>query len=180
MMRLSTWIILGSVGLLTLGHHGVAQEKGITVQEVKYAGLQDLVLKNRGKVVVVDFWAINCPPCIRNFPHMLETQKKYGKDGLVSISVSLDKVDTVAFKDDTAAKRNERVLRLLEKLGSTITNLILDEPQKLVDDKLRIDSIPCVYVFGRQGKWTKFGGDDDSIVSPPEVEKLVVELLREK
>jgi thiol-disulfide isomerase/thioredoxin len=178
-MRPLTLILLGSLGLLTLGDRGAAQEKGVTVQEVKYAGLQDLVLKNRGKVVVVDFWATNCVPCIRNFPHMLETQKKYGKNGLVSISVSLDKVDKMVFKDDTPEKRKERVLKLLEKLGSTIPNVILDEPQKLVEEKLRITAIPCVYVFNRQGKWTKFGGDDDSIVSPPEVEKLVVELLQE-
>jgi len=56
-MRPLTLILLGSLGLLTLGDRGTAQEKGVTVQEVKYAGLQDLVLKNRGKVVVVDFWA---------------------------------------------------------------------------------------------------------------------------
>jgi thiol-disulfide isomerase/thioredoxin len=178
-MRPLTLILLGSLGLLTLGDRGTAQEKGVTVQEVKYAGLQDLVLKNRGKVVVVDFWATNCFPCIRNFPHMLETQKKYGKDGLVSISVSLDKAE----KDETQAQMKGRVVKLLEKLGATtITNVILDEPQKLVVEKLRIRSIPCVYVFNRQGKWTKFGGGggDDDVVKPPEVEKLVVELLQEK
>jgi thiol-disulfide isomerase/thioredoxin len=176
MMRAVIWIMLECFWLLALGDRGSAQEKGIAVQEVKYAGLQELVVKNRGKVVVVDFWRTNCIPCIRNYPHMLEMQKKYGKDGLVSISVSLDKVD----KDETPAQMKGRVLKLLEKLGSTIPNLLLDEPQKLVDDKLRIGPIPCVYVFNRQGKWTKFGGDDDSIVKPPEVEKLVVELLQEK
>jgi len=35
---------------------GMAQEKGVTLKTVKYAGLKDAVLKNRGKVVVVDVW----------------------------------------------------------------------------------------------------------------------------
>ena len=34
-----------------------AQEKAVTLGVVKYAGLKDAVLKNRGKVVLVDFWA---------------------------------------------------------------------------------------------------------------------------
>ncbi len=174
-MRTITSILLASLWLFSQGDRGFTQEKAITVQEVKYVGLQELVLKNRDKVVVVDFWATWCVPCINNYPHMIEMQKKYGKDGLVSISVSLNKVE----KEETPATRKEKVLKLLTKLKSNIPNLILDEPQKLVDEKLRIGSIPCIYVFNRQGKWTKFGGDDDSFVSPPEVEKLVVELLRE-
>ena len=34
-----------------------AQEKKIEMIPVKYAGLKEEVLKHRGKVVVVDFWA---------------------------------------------------------------------------------------------------------------------------
>jgi thiol-disulfide isomerase/thioredoxin len=177
MMRTIFGIVPAILLLLTLPDRGTGQGKGgVEVKEVKYPALQEMVLKNRGKVVVVDFWATWCVPCVRNFPHMLEMQKKYGKDGLVSISVSIDKVD----KDETSAMRTGRVLKTLERLGSTIPNVILDEPQKLVDEKLRISSIPCIYVFNRQGKWTKFGGSEDSIVRPPEVEKLVAELLQEK
>ena len=174
-MRTIASIMLGSL-LLAGGLRGSAQEKGVSLQDIKYPGLQELVVKNRGKVVVVDFWSTSCPPCIRNFPHMVGMQKKYGKDGLVSISVSLDKVD----KDETPAQMKGRVLKLLQKLEANIPNVLLDETQKLVEDKLRITSIPCIYVFNRQGKWTKFGGDDESFVKPPEVEKLVMELLQEK
>jgi thiol-disulfide isomerase/thioredoxin len=180
-MRTAFWIVAAGLLLLTLPNRGPGQGKGgIEVQEIRYPALQELVLKNRGKVVVVDFWATWCVPCKRNFPHMLEMQKKLGKDGLVSISVSIDQVDTKTDKDDTPARRTARVLKTLENLGSTITNVILDEPQKVLEDKLRISSIPCIYVFNRQGKWTKFGGGQDSFVKPPEVEKLVVELLQEK
>jgi thiol-disulfide isomerase/thioredoxin len=44
----------------------------------------------KGKVVVIDFWATWCGPCRMEIPGYAELQRKYGKDGLVIIGVSLD------------------------------------------------------------------------------------------
>ena len=34
----------------------------------------------KGKVVILDFWATYCPPCIEEIPHLMELQAKYGDD----------------------------------------------------------------------------------------------------
>src|SRR5262245_22092491 len=41
----------------------------------------------RGKVVVIDFWAFDCEPCIETTPHIIDLYDKYSKEGLVVIGV---------------------------------------------------------------------------------------------
>lgn len=45
----------------------------------------------RGKVVLVDFWASWCGPCLRSFPWLNRMQAKYADRGLVVLGVNLDK-----------------------------------------------------------------------------------------
>jgi len=44
----------------------------------------------RGKVVLVDFWATWCPPCVAEMPEIQRLYNNYNKDGLVVIGISLD------------------------------------------------------------------------------------------
>ncbi|MCI0683780.1 MAG: hypothetical protein L0Y71_16875 [Gemmataceae bacterium] len=99
---------------------------------------------------------------------------KYAKDGLAVISVALD--DIHSEDDPDALKRVEAFLRAKK---AAITNLLLDEPIALWQERLRFVAPPCQYVFSRHGKWTKFDTDKEPI-DHKAVEKLVVELLAEK
>lgn len=44
----------------------------------------------KGKVMVVDFWATWCPPCVEKIPTLNKIQEKYGEKGLQVVGVSGD------------------------------------------------------------------------------------------
>jgi thiol-disulfide isomerase/thioredoxin len=46
----------------------------------------------KGKVVVVDFWATWCAPCLYEMPGYIAMQKEYADRGLVIVGVSMDQL----------------------------------------------------------------------------------------
>lgn len=68
--------------------------------------LKDLHDKTRdskewqGKVIMVNFWASWCPPCVREIPALIKLQETYAKQGLVILGVAIDnKQNIVDFTD---------------------------------------------------------------------------------
>jgi thiol-disulfide isomerase/thioredoxin len=143
-------------------------EDRITVQPLSYADLGKLVRGLKGKVVVVDFWADFCPPCKREFPHLVELHRKYARDGFVAVSVSLDN------PEDAGVRAS--VERFLTRQQAHFTNVILQARPEEWQKKLNIDGPPCVYVFDRDNRSVqKLVGDDQ--INYQRIEEEVVKLL---
>ena len=51
----------------------------------------------KGKIVILDFWATWCPPCVTEIPHFIELYEQYKDQGFAMVGVSLDRegVDVV-------------------------------------------------------------------------------------
>ncbi len=52
------------------------------------AGPSTTMKELRGKVVLLDFWAVWCGPCIATFPHLIELHEKYADKGLVILGAT--------------------------------------------------------------------------------------------
>jgi len=53
-------------------------------------GLAAIVAKERGKVVVLNFWATWCVPCREEFPDLVRLEKAYRGRGVAVLGVSID------------------------------------------------------------------------------------------
>ena len=49
----------------------------------------------RGRLLVLNFWATWCPPCIEEIPSLNEFQKRLASQGVVVLGVSVDKSEKV-------------------------------------------------------------------------------------
>lgn len=97
----------------------------------------------RGKVVILDFWATYCPPCLEEIPHLRELQAKYGKENLEIIGLH------VGGEED-----RPRVPDFAERLK-------IDYPLATPENELtrfifaERSDIPQTAIFDRNGKMVK-------------------------
>jgi hypothetical protein len=94
--------------------------------------------------------------------------RKYAKDGLVCITVSVDEPDN-----------GPKALAFLNKQGATFPNYLVDEPAEVWQKRLNVGFPPNVLVFDRDGKRVKkFTADEPFTYA--DVEKVVEPLLKRK
>jgi thiol-disulfide isomerase/thioredoxin len=144
-------VMCASVLALTAGACAPAAEpNAVEVKEVKFDELDKALAGAKGKVVVVDFWATWCGPCVKKFPNFVEMHTKYKDKGLVCISVSMDKAGPKGSYD------KEKVLKFLKEQKATFPNFIVLDPdadEEKIAKRFGLDGgIPFMAVFGKDGK----------------------------
>ena len=82
-------LILGLTGCDRGQHPRQVEKKAPTFSISNDSGSVDLS-KYRGKVVVLNFWATWCPPCIEELPTLMELQSKMPQVAVIAISTDED------------------------------------------------------------------------------------------
>ncbi|HLY15898.1 MAG TPA: cytochrome c biogenesis protein CcdA [Bryobacteraceae bacterium] len=95
----------------------------------------------QGKVVVVDFWATYCVPCLKEIPTFNQLHQQLAGQGVVVLGVSMD-VDGGAPLVQSFLKTHPMKYRVL--LGSDQTSALY-----------HLDQLPVTVVFDRAGKTLK-------------------------
>lgn len=118
----------------------------------------------RGYVLVIDFFATWCPPCNESIPHLVDINRKYGKQGLQILGLSMD-------------EDGEQIVK------SFIDERRINYPVALASEQVQIDygivSVPVMFVIDKKGKVSEIyrGYSDETGRS---MEALIKKLLAEK
>ena len=105
------------------------------------------VANDKGRVVLVDFWATWCPVCLIELPNTLEVYEKYHGKGFEIIGVSLDEDQTTLenfIKDKGMAwpqffdgKKWDNKLAMKYGVEAAPTTYLLDGDGKIIAENLR-------------------------------------------
>jgi thiol-disulfide isomerase/thioredoxin len=158
------------------------QNSAATV-ELKIATFDDLqksIAASKGKIVVVDYWSTSCPPCMTEFPGLVALHNELPHDQVRCVSASLDYDGLADYPIEDCRKA---ALEFLERKGSTLDNFILsDESLTVMDDKLKIASIPAVFVFDVDGKLARQFDESsgESFTYEKDITPFVTELVSQQ
>jgi thiol-disulfide isomerase/thioredoxin len=93
----------------------------------------------KGRVILLNFWATWCLPCIKELPSMERLQTKFKEDNFTIIAISLDRGGK-----SVAA-------RLLKRLKLNKLTLYIDKENKSAQ-KLGVKFMPTTFIFDREGR----------------------------
>jgi thiol-disulfide isomerase/thioredoxin len=93
----------------------------------------------RGNVVLIDFWATWCGPCMAEKPNVKAAYEAFKDQGFEIVGISLDR----SKRDLTA---------YLERENISWPNLFDQEQPLSLAEKFSIDSIPAFFLIDRNGR----------------------------
>jgi thiol-disulfide isomerase/thioredoxin len=147
----------------------------VTLSVVDRAGYDAVIAEHRGKVVLVDFWATWCLPCVEQLPHTLKLGQRFAKRGLAVVTVSCD--------EPTESDRVTKFLSTQQASGAT--NLISQfggSPRTMDEFEIAGGAVPFYKLYDRAGQLRQSFGIDPAAkkqFTSADIEAAVERLLAE-
>ncbi len=135
----------------------------ILFKNKKISNLETLLERNKGKLLVLDFWASWCTPCLKEIPYLKKTIENYSSSNILFISISFDK-DLLQWRKAVIAN----------KLPVDFNYTFVNSEKSQFVKKYNIETIPRYIIIGKDGK---FINDDAPSPSDAKLKMLLDNLL---
>ena len=149
-------------------------DRGVSLAPINYDDWTHLLQDFRGSIVVVDFWATWCSPCLERFPRLVELHNRYSGQGVQFFSMCLD--------DRSESEAIQTARQFLTEQHATFPNYFMDENILDAFEKLDLLGIPAVFVYDRIGvlQYRLTGDDPRNQFSDEDVEQAIETLLKSR
>lgn len=144
-------------------------EPGTNAVKADFDDFQAWLKSKKGNVVLVDYWATYCAPCLKKFPNVVALYDELKDDGLSVCSVSVDELG-----DNAPEKTFEKVNNKLAKFNATFDNFIATGTSTTIFEKHDLSLVPTYKIYDREGNLVKTFSEDFEFA---EVEKLIRDQL---
>jgi len=104
------------------------------------AGQSHSIREWQGKILVINFWATWCTPCLKEIPELIELQKTYADKNLTVIGIAIDDPDEV--KQFIATNPINYPILLTKEDGVLLTRKLGNQ----------VDAIPFTAIVDQQGQ----------------------------
>jgi thiol-disulfide isomerase/thioredoxin len=122
-------------------------------------------VKKGTQLVIVNFWASWCPPCIHETPSMLNYAKNHS-----------DKIQLFLVSEDSSSKEIRDFVKAFSDIYSVNLRIIWDANRK-IGQNFKVYKMPETFIFDNKGKLLRqLSGSVDW--SQPELHKLIAEHLK--